>query len=124
MKESDYKRKLVAEVNATLGGHARRVEDRWAVGVLDLIIKLPRLPLIMAEGKVVEGNLFGPTPAQLMEGWKWIGSGVEAVLLGWKSGQLYVSPWTKQADIRVGCFTRPGGKYSDVLCEYIKGITQ
>ena len=43
--EADRKRELVKAVKA-LGGHARRIEDSWAVGVLDLIIKLPGVPFI------------------------------------------------------------------------------
>ena len=43
--EADRKRELVKAVKA-LGGHARRIEDSWAVGVLDLIIKLPWVPFI------------------------------------------------------------------------------
>ncbi len=56
MKEADYKRKLVAEVNALRGGYARRIEDRFAVGMLDLIIKLPDVPLVFAEAKLINGN--------------------------------------------------------------------
>ena len=100
MNEADHKRRLVAEVNALRGGYARRVEDRFAVGVLDLIIKLPGLPIIFAEGKVVDGNLFGPTERQFIEGERIMAAGMTALLLGWRSGILYVSPWVKQADRR------------------------
>ena len=40
LSEADFKRRLVSEIKM-LGGQARRIEDRFAVGVLDLIIKLP-----------------------------------------------------------------------------------
>ena len=66
MNEADRKRDLVKAIKA-FGGHARRIEDSWAVGVLDLIIKLPGVPLIFAEGKIITGNLFGPTQAQFAE---------------------------------------------------------
>ena len=49
------------------------------MGVLDLIIKLPGVPLIFAEGKIIKGNLFGPTPAQFAEGEKWKKAGVDAI---------------------------------------------
>ena len=97
--EADRKRELVKAVKA-LGGHARRIEDSWAVGVLDLIIKLPYVPLVFAEGKIIKGNLFGPTPAQFAEGEKWIRAGVNAVLIGWQDQMMYVHPWVKQADKR------------------------
>ena len=51
--EADRKRELVKAVKA-LGGAARRVEDAWAVGVLDLAIKLPGVPFIWAEGKIIK----------------------------------------------------------------------
>ena len=81
MNEADGMRGLDTAVRA-LGGHARRIEDSWAVGVLDLIIKLPGVPLVFAEGKIIHGNLFGPTrrPSSLRK--KWIKAGVDAVLLG------------------------------------------
>jgi hypothetical protein len=100
MKESDFKRRLVADVNALPGGYARRVEDRFAVGMLDLIIKLPALPWIFAEGKLVDGNLFMPSERQFVEGERIQRAGGGVVLIGWKSGVMYLSPWIRQADIR------------------------
>ena len=106
MKEADHKRKLVAEVNALRGGYARRVEDRFAVGVLDLIIKLPGQSIIFAEGKVVDGNLFGPSERQFIEGERIMAAGMTAILLGWKSSVLYVSPWIKRANVH-DCYGGP-----------------
>lgn len=103
MNEADHKRKLVAEVNALRGGYARRIEDRFAVGVLDLIIKFPEMPWIWAEGKLVDGFKFGPTERQWVEGKRILATGTDVVLLGWKNGIMYISPWVKQADIRT-CF--------------------
>jgi hypothetical protein len=100
MNEADHKRKLVAEVNGLRGGWARRVEDRWAVGVLDLIIKLPTQLIVFAEGKLVDGNVFGPTERQWVEGERIRAAGLDVVLIGWRDGITYVSPWVKQADRR------------------------
>ena len=119
MKEADHKRKLVAEVNALRGGYARRIEDRFAVGVLDLIIKLPGVALIFAEGKLIDGNLFGPSERQFIEGERIMAANMNVLLLGWKSGVLYISPWVKQADIR-NCFSgQSGWSQLTVLREYI-----
>jgi hypothetical protein len=98
VNEADHKRKLVAEINSLRGGRARRVEDRWAVGVLDLILKLPNHPLMFGEGKVVIGQKFGPTERQWVEGEHWIFAGVPAVLIGWKSKMMAVSPWVRWTD--------------------------
>lgn len=117
MNEADRKRELVKAIRA-IGGHARRIEDSWAVGVPDLIIKLPGCPVIFAEGKIIKGNLFGPTPAQFSEGMKWKRAGVVAVLLGWQDNLMYVSPWTLKADKR-DCFGGGPG-HAEVLLEYMK----
>src|SRR5580698_10611101 len=118
MDEAGRKRALVAEVNALRGGYARRLEDRFAVGLLDLIIKLPELPWIWAEGKLIEGYKFAPTLRQHAEGERIRATGTPVVLIGWKGPLMYISPWVEQADFR-NCFF--GGK-DDVtaLREYLQ----
>jgi hypothetical protein len=100
VNEADHKRDLVREVNLLRGGWARRVEDRWAVGVLDLIIKLPTQLIVFAEGKVITGNSFAPTERQWVEGERIRAAGLDVALIGWKEGIAYVSPWVKVADRR------------------------
>src|SRR4249920_718603 len=78
--EAAYKKELVDGINQLPGARARRVEDRWAVGVLDLNIKPLGLPFIMAEGKLIHGYQFAPSEAQYIEGLKWQAAGVECVL--------------------------------------------
>lgn len=119
MNEADRKRKLVREVNALPGAYARRLEDKWAVGVLDLIIKLPTHPILWAEGKIVEGNLFAPTLRQWEEGLEVQRAGMTPLLFGWKASFMFISPWVKQADIRT-CF-HGGAPWINVLQEYLKG---
>lgn len=118
MNESDHKRALVSEINTLRGARARRIEDRWAVGVLDLIIKLPDRPLFLAEGKLVKGNLFAPTPAQFAEGQRWIAAGIQALLIGWKGREMAISPWVQQADWRE---CKIGPNNVSILMEYING---
>lgn len=103
MDEAAHKRKLVAEINALRGGYARRLEDRHAVGLLDMIIKLPSHPWFWAEGKLVKGNLFGPTERQWVEGERIEATGTRALLIGWKASVMYISPWVEGADVRT-CF--------------------
>ena len=119
LKESDYKRKLVSEINRLPGGRARRIEDRFAVGVLDMILKPPDLPLVLGEGKVIDGFQFAPTQAQFEEGKRWQEAGVECILIGWKARQMFVSPWVEKADCRQ-CFTIQNIPYSQVLLEYLR----
>lgn len=115
INESDYKRRLVKAVNQLPGGWARRVEDRYAVNVLDMIIKLPGHPMFFAEGKIVDGNLFAPTPGQYEEGKQLIRADVRVLLLGWKSGLMYISSWTKKADWREFCTPCPLGDVKGLL---------
>jgi hypothetical protein len=117
VNEAGHKRNLVAEINALRGGRARRVEDRWAIGVLDLILKLPDRPLILAEGKMILGHKFGPTERQFIEGKRWIAAGVNCVLIGWKGTTMSVSPWVEQADWRE-CRTGPDSV--STLAEYLR----
>jgi hypothetical protein len=117
VNEADYKQKLVAEINRLRGGRARRVEDRYAVGVLDLILKLPNLPLVLGEGKIIDGFKFAPTERQWVEGEYWRAAGVEVVLIGWRPGIMAVSPWVKQADRR---FCHNGLNKAETLVEYLR----
>jgi hypothetical protein len=116
--EADRKRQLVAEINQLPGGYARRIEDRWRVGVLDLILKLPGQPVTFAEGKLIEGNLFEPSPTQWEEGLKIMAAGIPVLLLGWKKTVMFVSPWVRKAHID-GCYFGTGPKVN-VLLEYFK----
>ena len=117
--EAQYKRELVAAINLLPGGRARRIEDRFAIGVLDMIVKLPGAKIVLAEGKLVSGYLFGPTVAQYEEGKKWSEANVDCILLGWKNGQMFISPWVKVADCRQ-CFTRPELPDANALMERLR----
>jgi hypothetical protein len=118
LNESDRKRALVADVNALRGGWARRVEDRFAVGVLDLILKLPFKPILFAEGKIIDGFKFGPTERQWVEGERILAAGLIVTLIGWKGKDVFVSPWTKQADCRF-CYQGKTSNAVDVLLAFL-----
>jgi hypothetical protein len=64
--EADIKRDMIKSMHE--GGHyARRLEDKFAVGVFDTILIPTGMPVFMAEVKRVRDNVFGPTPRQLIE---------------------------------------------------------
>lgn len=117
MNEADHKRKLVAEINALSGGWARRVEDRWAIGVLDMILKLPGAPIVFAEAKLVVGQAFGPTKRQFIEGQRIAAAGLNVLLIGWKDKRMAISPWTEEADFRQ-CFNASDDV--STLLEYLR----
>ena len=118
LKESDHKRRLVSEITL-LGGYARRIEDRFAVGALDMIIKPPRHSMLFAEGKVIGGNVFEPTLRQFEEGKRIIAAGVSALLIGWNGGKMYVSPWVAKADKR-DCYEGRERNYALTLIGYLE----
>ena len=66
MNEADVKR-IMAKSMKEHGGYARRIEDQYAVGVMDMILIPLDLPVFMAEVKIVRGQTFGPTARQLLE---------------------------------------------------------
>ena len=81
------------------GAYAIRHEDRYGVGRLDLAIKFPDYPHILAEGKLVAHQAFAPTLRQFEEGERYRRAGGTAVLLGWDPAtkQMYISEWVKKA---------------------------
>lgn len=117
MNEAIRKRQLVEAIKALPGGHARRLEDRYAVGLLDLVFKLPGHPVVFAEGKMVKHQAFGPTDPQYHEGIKWEKSGAIVLLIGWKGQQMAVSPWTWLAKWDT-CYIGPN-KYTTIE-EYLR----
>ena len=116
--EADHKRELVVAINALPGGRARRIEDRYGTGILDLIIKLPGRPLVLAEAKLIDGLQFAPTGAQYEEGKKWQAAGVNCLLIGWKKGEMFISPWVEKAHVD-DCFASWNYSHVDALMEYL-----
>jgi hypothetical protein len=109
--ESKLKAALVTECRK-LGAYARRHEDRYALGLLDLAIKFPGHPHLLAEGKIVEWQSFGPTPRQYEEGRQYTAAGGLCCLIGWdkKTKVMFIHhPWAKTAT-KADCFP-PGGGY-------------
>ena len=110
--ESERKRELVEGCRA-LGGYARRLEDKYALGLLDLTIKLPDLPHVLAEGKIIEHQKFEPTLRQFEEGKRYIAAGGVCALIGWdkKTKVMFVHEWARWA-MKADSFP-PGGSYKD-----------
>jgi hypothetical protein len=66
MNESDVKRKMVRSVRES-NGYARRIEDSYGVGILDMIFIPFGLPVMFAEVKIIRGSTFGPSLRQQVE---------------------------------------------------------
>ena len=91
MNESDVKRDIVKAVRAE-DGYARRIEDRFSVGMPDLVLMPVRCPVVWAEAKIVLGYIFGPTRRQLIELQKLHRPPYSiSMMIGWKDGKLFIS---------------------------------
>ena len=93
MNESELKTKMVKNVKDN-GGYGRRIEDQFAVGILDTLLVPRGLPVFMAEVKIIRGVSFGPTPRQYIEMMRVVeaaykGGHVIPVLIGWKNDTFY-----------------------------------
>jgi len=64
--EADYKRDI-AKAARKAGGYARRIEDKFAVGILDMVLIFNDTGPVFVEVKRVKNGKFGPTPRQLQE---------------------------------------------------------
>lgn len=119
--ESKYKAELVKDC-VRAGAYARRLEDKWAVGLLDLTIKFPDYPHVLAEGKIVPHQQFGPTLRQYEEGKRYIDAGGIACLIAWDkaTGRMFVHHWAKVAN-KMNAFP-PGGSFvgpADTLLNWL-----
>lgn len=108
--ESTLKTKLMADCRR-LGAYARRHEDRRAVGLLDMAIKFPNHPHLLAEGKLIEHQSFAPTLRQWEEGERYIKAGGICALIGWdkKTKVMFIHEWARTAT-KKDSFP-PGGSY-------------
>ena len=107
MNEADLKRDLVATLLKE-GGYARRLEDRFAVGTLDLMLLTGRF-FIYAEAKMLKGIVALPARvAQRREIDKFnavLAYTARALVIGYRDGAIgfglpgqrwdshYVTPW-------------------------------
>jgi hypothetical protein len=104
--EAEFKRDLVHQLLKE-GGYARRLEDRYAVGTLDLLLLTKRF-LIYAEAKLIKGIALPARVAQReqIKLFNEVGNPhARAIIIGLKDGMMcfglpgerydahYVTPW-------------------------------
>lgn len=92
LKESAIKLKMVQEIHGE-GGYGRRIEDRFSVGMPDLVLIPKGGPVVWVEVKIIRGNILTPTPRQLVEMRRLHRPPHStSYQIGWKDGHLYLSP--------------------------------
>lgn len=108
--EADVKRAMVKEINRA-GGYARRIEDQYAVGILDTVLIPPRGITFFCEVKLIRGQSFGPTPRQWEEMRRVEEAGARdafALLVGYKDKKHYFATF--------GMIPERGGKIQASAC--------
>lgn len=103
MLESAVKSDIVRAIRKE-GGYARRIEDKFTVGMPDLILIPLQCPVIFAEAKVVRDNMFGPTARQFIELTKTqIPPHATSLLIGWKD-EIHAIAWPHESVDFRECF--------------------
>jgi hypothetical protein len=87
--ENAHKSDMVAAIRKA-GGYARRIEDQYGVGILDLILCMPSTGIVIAEAKIFDGHVFQPRGRQYLEMCDWDNAGGVALLIGVKDGKYYL----------------------------------
>lgn len=105
-EESKKKTALVKRIRKQ-GGFAKRIEDAYSVGFPDLVIIIPNGPVFFAEGKIIRGGFFAPTPRQGLELERIdISSGIAVpCLVGFDGEKLYLHTRADRAKID-GCLLK------------------
>ena len=121
-EESTLKTELVKQCKA-MGWYARRIEDGYGVGILDIIIVPTGFPTLFVEGKVTDGLKFAPSERQYVEGLRVIEAHGIAVpiLVGWRNQIMYIADWGREAFI-TKAFRQYGSiNYAQTIEEWLRG---
>jgi hypothetical protein len=124
--EAWFKGNIVTDIRKA-GGYARRVEDQYGVGILDLILSLPETGLILAEAKRFTGRFFEPSPRQYIEMLAVDAGGGKALLIGVKDDVFYLSGTVRDDGVRGRAFIercavqQEGETFPQLLQRWYKG---
>jgi hypothetical protein len=121
-EESQLKTELVKQCKA-MGWYARRIEDGYGVGILDITIVPTGYPTLFVEGKVTDGLKFAPSERQYIEGLRVIEAhGIAVpVLIGWRNQIMYVADWGREAFITKAFRQYGNMNYAQTIEEWLRG---
>lgn len=123
--ESTFKTQMVASIRKH-GGYARRIEDRYAVGILDTVLVPKGYPVFFAEIKRVRGNIIRPTDRQFVEMRRINEAGegkhMFGILIGCTDDAYYFHEATNYAEVK-SCFsvTSFDMSFHDQLIQFYNG---
>jgi hypothetical protein len=121
-EESQLKTELVKQCKA-MGWYARRIEDGYGVGILDITIVPTGFMALFVEGKVTDGLKFAPSERQYVEGLRVIEARGLAVpiLVGWRNQVMYIADWGREAFITKAFRQYDNMNYAQTIQEWIRG---
>jgi hypothetical protein len=123
--ESFYKTHMVKNVRAN-GGYARRLEDKYAVGLPDTMFIPKGYPVFIAEVKLIKGTIFRPTSRQYIELRRINDAGGEhvyGIMIGVMSGVFFFHENSGECVVR-DCFSVTSGapmSFHDQLIQFFNG---
>lgn len=118
--ESWYKNKMVSDVQAA-GGYARRLEDQYGVGILDMVFKIPGMPMVLAEAKRFSYQQFELSPRQWEEARRIVVAGGIVASIGVKIPEevihIYGLPKARDGKVRASecVIAVPGESFVDTM---------
>jgi hypothetical protein len=121
-EESQLKTELVKQCKAR-GWYARRIEDGFGVGILDVIIVPHGSYTLFVEGKVTDGLKFAPSERQYVEGLRVMEARGHAlpILVGWRNQTMYIANWGREAFITKAFRQPDNANYAQAIEEWVRG---
>jgi hypothetical protein len=115
---------MVKDVRA-YGGYARRLEDKFGVGLPDMILVPKGYPVFIAEVKLIRGTIFRPTSRQYIELRRINDAGGEhvyGIMIGVMNGIFYFHENSGECIVRE-CFSVTSGimSFHDQLIQFYNG---
>ena len=121
-EESKAKTKLVKEATK-VGMYARRFEDQYGVGILDMVFVPKVYPNVVffAEGKLVDNGKFKPTPRQWVEMTR-ISANSSAIpcLIGFDGKEVYLHTASECGTVEGSVRRDPGESVQDWFARFYK----
>jgi hypothetical protein len=117
--ESENKTDFVKAIRSVPGWYATRIEDKYRVGVPDIIVGIPLGPTLMIEAKMIANQSFGPTPRQFVELQRFGDAHRAALLLGFKEGVMYLHGVAEQVKISDCLASLPGEAPHQFIMRFI-----
>lgn len=121
--ESYYKTKLVKE-GRRFGDYARRMEDKYAVGLPDILYGPnvhPSGATCLIEAKMINGaTTFAPTPRQYVDLLRFDGPGRASLMLGFQDGRYFIHNYADVILVKDCLVSDPGEPFPLFIRRFLK----